>query len=107
VWNEPWRRSSAPIAAKAPTAQREPGRQLLKAAVGGPSRPALYAHADERESLLENLPAHHEIHIYWAMIIVMTRRLVRQPAASKALTRLSETYMIEISPKPVPQEPYS
>ena len=31
------RRSSAPMAAKAPMAQPEPGRQLLKVAVGGPS----------------------------------------------------------------------
>ena len=29
----------------------------------------------------ERLPAHHETYIYWAMIIVMTRRLARQPAA--------------------------
>ena len=41
VWTESWRRSSAPIAAKAPIAQREPGRQLLKAAAGGLSRDSL------------------------------------------------------------------
>lgn len=29
----------------------------------------------------ERLPAHHETYIYWAMIIVMTRRLARQPTA--------------------------
>ena len=29
----------------------------------------------------ERLPAHHETYIYWAMIIVMTRRLARTPAA--------------------------
>jgi transposase len=29
----------------------------------------------------ERLPAHHETYIYWAMIIVMTRRLARQAAA--------------------------
>jgi len=28
----------------------------------------------------ERLPARHETYIYWAMIIVMTRRLARQPA---------------------------
>ena len=27
----------------------------------------------------ERLPAHHETYIYWAMIIVMTRRLARTP----------------------------
>jgi transposase len=27
----------------------------------------------------ERLPAHHETYIYWAMIIVMTRRLARKP----------------------------
>jgi hypothetical protein len=27
----------------------------------------------------ERLPAHHETYHYWAMIIVMTRRLARQP----------------------------
>ena len=31
----------------------------------------------------ERLPAHHETYIYWAMIIVMTRRLARQPAAAQ------------------------
>jgi transposase len=30
----------------------------------------------------ERLPTHHETYIYWAMIIVMTRRLARQPAAA-------------------------
>jgi transposase len=30
----------------------------------------------------ERLPAHHETYIYWAMIIVMTRRLARQPTAA-------------------------
>jgi transposase len=28
----------------------------------------------------ERLPAHHETYIYWAMIIIMTRRLARKPA---------------------------
>ncbi len=27
----------------------------------------------------ERLAAHHETYIYWAMIVVMTRRLARQP----------------------------
>ena len=31
----------------------------------------------------ERLPAHHETYIYWAMIIVMTRRLARQPVAAQ------------------------
>jgi transposase len=30
----------------------------------------------------ERLAAHHETYIYWSMIIVMTRRLARQPAAA-------------------------
>jgi len=30
----------------------------------------------------ERLAAHHETYIYWAMIIVMTRRLARQPTAT-------------------------
>ena len=30
----------------------------------------------------ERLPAHHETYVYWAMIIVMTRRLARQPATA-------------------------
>ena len=30
----------------------------------------------------ERLPAHHETYIHWAMIIVMTRRLARQPGAA-------------------------
>jgi transposase len=31
----------------------------------------------------ERLPAHHETYVYWAMIMVMTRRLARQPTAVK------------------------
>jgi putative transposase len=31
----------------------------------------------------ERLPAHHETYVYWAMIIVMTRRLARQPPAAQ------------------------
>jgi transposase len=31
----------------------------------------------------ERLAAHHETYIYWAMIIVMTRRIARQPAPSR------------------------
>ncbi len=31
----------------------------------------------------ERLPAHHETYIYWAMIIVMTRRLARQRTAAQ------------------------
>ena len=31
----------------------------------------------------ERLAAHHETYVYWAMIIVMTRRLARQPAAAQ------------------------
>jgi transposase len=31
----------------------------------------------------ERLPAHHETYIYWAMIIVMTRRLARQTTAAQ------------------------
>ena len=31
----------------------------------------------------ERLPAHHETYVYWSMIIVMTRRLARQPAEAK------------------------
>jgi transposase len=31
----------------------------------------------------ERLPAHHETYIYWAMIIVMTRRVARQPSAAQ------------------------
>ena len=31
----------------------------------------------------EQLRAHHETHVYWAMIIVMTRRLARQPATAQ------------------------
>ena len=31
----------------------------------------------------ERLPARHETYIYWSMIIVMTRRLARQPTASQ------------------------
>ena len=31
----------------------------------------------------EPLPAHHETYIYWAMIIVMTRRLAPQPATAQ------------------------
>ena len=34
----------------------------------------------------ERLPAHHETYVYWAMIIVMTRRLARQPAAAQTAT---------------------
>src|SRR5712675_879416 len=30
----------------------------------------------------ERLPARHESYVYWAMIIVMTRRLARQPSAA-------------------------
>jgi transposase len=31
----------------------------------------------------ERLPAHHEAYVYWAMIMIMTRRLARQPTAVK------------------------
>ena len=31
----------------------------------------------------ERLPAHHETYVYWAMIIVMTRRLARQRATAQ------------------------
>jgi transposase len=31
----------------------------------------------------ERLPAHHETYVYWAMIIVMTRRLARHPATAQ------------------------
>jgi putative transposase len=31
----------------------------------------------------ERLPAHHETYVYWSMIIVMTRRLARQPATAQ------------------------
>ena len=35
----------------------------------------------------ERLAAHHETYVYWAMIIIMTRRLARQrPAAQPAAT---------------------
>ena len=34
----------------------------------------------------ERLPAHHETYVYWAMIIVMTRRLARQPTAAQPAT---------------------
>jgi hypothetical protein len=30
----------------------------------------------------EQLPAHHETYVYWPVIIVMTRRLARQPSAA-------------------------
>ena len=31
----------------------------------------------------ERLPAHHETYVYWAMIIVMTRRLARQRSTAQ------------------------
>ena len=34
----------------------------------------------------ERLPAHHESYVYWAMIIVMTRRLARQQTAAQSAT---------------------
>ena len=34
----------------------------------------------------ERLPAHHETYVYWAMIIVMTRRLARQRTAAQPAT---------------------
>jgi transposase len=34
----------------------------------------------------ERLAAHHETYVYWAMIIVMTRRLARQPTAARPTT---------------------
>ena len=37
----------------------------------------------------ERLAAHHETYVYWAMIIVMTRRLARQPTAARPHDRLS------------------
>jgi transposase len=33
----------------------------------------------------ERIPSHHETYIYWAMIIVMTRRLARKPVTSGTL----------------------
>jgi hypothetical protein len=32
----------------------------------------------------ERLPAHHETYVYWAMIIIMTRRLARQPRGASS-----------------------
>jgi len=32
----------------------------------------------------ERLPAHHETYVYWAMIIVMTRRLARKPVPASS-----------------------
>jgi putative transposase len=32
----------------------------------------------------ERLPAHHETYVYWSMIIVMTRRLVRSAGSASA-----------------------
>jgi transposase len=34
----------------------------------------------------ERLPGHHETYVYWAMIIVMTRRLARQPGTAQPAT---------------------
>jgi transposase len=34
----------------------------------------------------ERLAAHHETYVYWAMIIVMTQRLARQPTAARPTT---------------------
>ena len=34
----------------------------------------------------ERLPAHHETYVYWAMIIIMTRRLTRQPTTTQPST---------------------
>ena len=34
----------------------------------------------------ERLRAHHETYVYWAMIIVMTRRLARQPGTAQPAT---------------------
>jgi hypothetical protein len=42
----------------------------------------------------ERLAARHETYIYWAMIIVMTRRLARQPAAASPLPADSNTVRI-------------
>ena len=41
---------------------------------------ALQRHSHHRRTVrdYERLAAHHETYIYWAMIIVMTRRLARQ-----------------------------
>ncbi len=33
----------------------------------------------------ERLAAHHETYVYWAMIIVMTRRLARPPTVARVL----------------------
>jgi Transposase DDE domain len=41
----------------------------------------------------ERTAAHHETYIYWAMI-VMTRRLARQPAAASPLPASSNTVRI-------------
>ena len=32
----------------------------------------------------ERLPAHHETYVYWAIIIVMTRRLARNPLPARS-----------------------
>ncbi len=42
----------------------------------------------------ERLAAHHETYIYWAMIIVMTRRLARQPATVSPLPASSNIVRI-------------
>jgi transposase len=37
----------------------------------------------------ERLPAHHETYIYWAMIIIMTRRLARTPKSRCTLPQVT------------------
>jgi transposase len=47
----------------------------------------------------ERLPAHHETYIYWAMIIIMTRRLARQPATARlTATRVLKQALIPVPP---------
>jgi transposase len=39
----------------------------------------------------ERLPAHHETYIYWAMIIVMTRRFARKPRPASTAAQQEAT----------------
>ena len=59
--------------------------------VGGGAHPVVITRHRRTVRDYERLAAHHETYIYWAMIIVMTRRLARTPRpASTAVSALPQ-----------------
>ena len=65
---------SSPVRREAARKRTSPGWHLA----ARPTHPSWITRHRRTVRDYERLPAHHETYVYWAMIIVMTRRLARQ-----------------------------